>query len=104
MSGRRGIVAAFLLALLLALGFAGHAVWTVLVVAREPAPVEAWMTPGLIAKSYGITPKDLAAILNLGPDEVEGRTLDEIAAAEGMPVTALVAALEREIPSRDAAK
>lgn len=97
MSGRRGLVAAFLLALGLALGFAGHALWTALRVAEAPTSVEAWMTPGLVIETYGIAPQALAEVLGLAPGSAKGKTLAEIAEEQGIAVEALVARVQAAV-------
>ena len=86
----RWLVPAFGAALLLALLFSGDALWRVSRLGTADAPVREWMTPGLVAATYGTPPAALAAVLG---DAEPGTTLAEIAAARGVDPAALVAAV-----------
>lgn len=51
---------------------------------QQPGP---WMTPGYIARSWEISPKEVAEALGLDPRAPpRGRTIEDIAAAQGRPV------------------
>ncbi len=97
MTSRRALLAGFLLALLLALGFAGNAIRTALRVSEQPVQVEPWMTPGLVAHTYGLDPEALAAALGVVPGSAKGMTIEEIANARGLAVDDLVAAVQLAI-------
>jgi hypothetical protein len=96
-SGRGRLMLGFALALGLALAFAGHAVWVALRVAEEPALVEDWMTPGLVMRTYGLSPEVLAGALGVDPGSAKGKTLAEIAEAQGVPVEAVVARVQTAV-------
>ncbi len=97
MSGRRALVAAFILALALAGAFAGHAVWVATQVAGEPPLVEDWMTPGLVMRTYGIAPEALADALRIAPGSAKGETLAEIAKAQGVSVDEILGRVQAAI-------
>jgi hypothetical protein len=97
MSGRRALVIAFILALALAVSFAGHAVWVATRVAGEPPLVEDWMTPGLVMRTYGITPEALADAMRIAPGSAKGETLAEIAKAQGISVDELLGRVQAAI-------
>lgn len=61
--------------------------------ARREMAIEGWMTPGFVARSWGVERDVIAGVLGLAPGEARGRTLDEIAAARGVPVADLEAAV-----------
>jgi hypothetical protein len=84
----------FVLAMLLALGFAGRAAKLALDWNRGPAPVEDWMTPRYIVHSYGIDPEVLAQVLEKRTGESPRDTLAEIARARGVPVGDLMSAVQ----------
>jgi hypothetical protein len=84
----------FVLAVVLALGFAGRAAKLALDWNRGPAPVEDWMTPRYLVHSYDIDPEVLAAVLDKQPGESPRDTLAEIARAHGVPVADLLAAVQ----------
>ena len=53
-----------------------------------PAP---WMTPGYVARSWDVDPREVAEALGLDPDTPpHGRTLADIAEAQGVPVNVLI--------------
>jgi hypothetical protein len=84
----------FVLAVVLALGFAGRAARLALDWNRGPAPVEDWMTPRYIVHSYGIDPKVLARVLEKQPGESPRDTLAEIARTRGVPVADIMSAVQ----------
>jgi hypothetical protein len=94
----RWLVAAFALALVLALAFAGHALWVVSHLNGRQDPVRGWMTPGYVSHAYGVPPDVLAPALGIAPGTGRGRTLDDIAAERGIPVSALIAAVQAVVP------
>lgn len=53
---------------------------------REIHPIEAWMTPRYIARTYDIARPDMQHILELGPDETPRQPLDKLARTRGVPV------------------
>ena len=94
----RWLIAAFGLALMLFLAFALHALWVVTHLESSPGPVEAWMTPGYIVRSYGIAPEVMAQTLGLDPGSARGKTLEEIAATQGVPLDRLLEAVQAVVP------
>lgn len=89
------ILAAFLLASLLAAGFAVRATVRLVQWARyAEEPIQPWMTVGFIAHVRDVDPRVLAEALGLPDDRRDRRTLAEIAADEGRPVSELTAAAE----------
>lgn len=93
----------FVLAVVLALGFAGRAAKLALDWNRGPTPVEDWMTPRYIVHSYGIDPEVLAQVLEKQPGESPRDTLAEIARARGVPVADLMAAVQALVAAPGAA-
>lgn len=93
----------FVLAVILALGFAGRAARLALDWNRGPAPVEDWMTPRYIVHSYGIDPNLLAQVLGKVPGESPLDTLAEIARARGVQVADLVAEVQALVAAPDSA-
>jgi hypothetical protein len=94
----RWLIAAFGLALLLFLAFALHALWVVTHLESSPGPVQAWMTPGYIVRSYGIAPEVMAQTLGLDQGSARGKTLEEIAATQGVPLDRLLEAVQAVVP------
>jgi hypothetical protein len=94
----RWLIAAFGLALMLFLAFALHALWVVTHLESSPGPVQAWMTPGYIVRSYGIAPEVMAQTLGLDPGSARGKTLEEIAATQGVPLDRLLEAVQAVVP------
>jgi hypothetical protein len=103
-TGRRALVAAFVLAVAAALAFAGHAVWVASRVAGEPPLVEDWMTPGLVAKTYGLPAEALARALGVVPGSAKGQTLAEIADRQGVPVAEVLARVQAAVEAAASAK
>ena len=52
------------------------------------------MTPGYIVRSYGIAPEVMAQTLGLDPGSARGKTLEEIAATQGVPLDRLLEAVQ----------
>ena len=97
----RGLVPGFVLALVLTLGFAGHALWSAQRLAEPtPAGIEPWMTAGLIGESYGLDPEAVDVLLGVPPGSAKGLTLAEIAAARGVPVAEVTAQVQRAVDAR----
>lgn len=94
----RWLIAAFGLALVLFIAFALHALWVVTHLDPSPGPVQAWMTPGYIMRTYGIPPEVMTQTLGLEPGSARGKTLEEIAAARGVPLEALLASVQAVVP------
>jgi len=94
----RWLIAAFVLALVLALAFAGHALWVVSHLDGGQNPVQGWMTPGYVIHAYSVPPEVLAQVLGIDPGTARGRTLDDIAADRGIPVDVLIAAVQAVVP------
>jgi hypothetical protein len=94
----RWLIAAFGLALVLFLAFSLHALWVVTHLETSPGPVQAWMTPGYIVRSYGIAPEVMARTLGLEPGSARGKTLEQIAATQGVPLDALLASVQAMVP------
>jgi hypothetical protein len=91
------LVAAFGLALLATLGFAlrlALMLWLWDGPAHAVHPVEDWMTPRYLVRVYGLDPAGLAAALQVAPGLAPRQTLSQIAAARGVPVADLIAAVE----------
>jgi hypothetical protein len=94
----RWLIAAFGLALALFLAFTLQALWVVTHLETAPGPVQAWMTPGYVMRTYGIAPEVLAQTLGLDPGSARGKTLEEIAATQGVPLGALLASVQAMVP------
>ncbi|MFA8385328.1 MAG: hypothetical protein ACEPO2_06855 [Pelagibaca sp.] len=93
----RLLVLAFGLAVLLTVFFALRLALATLYWS-DPAhfqqPPERWMTPGYVARSWQVSPQELATALGLDPNAAPRRqTLDDIAAVQGRPVGTLIAEL-----------
>ena len=84
----------FVLALALAAGLGARALMLALDWPPGPPPVEGWMTPSFVMHSYHVDPDVLARVLNAQPGESPHDTLAEIAAARGIPVADLTAAVQ----------
>ena len=90
------VVSVLVLALGLALFFAGRfALRAVYFAQHREEPVAGWMTVGYVGRSWGFDPREIDALAGL-PVPEKGRpfTLEEIAAARGVPVAEVVAAVE----------
>lgn len=88
------LVLVFVLAVVLALGFAGRATRLALDWDRAPPVVESWMTPRYLVHSYDIDQERLAQVLDKQLGESPLDTLAEIARARGVPVADLMAAVQ----------
>jgi hypothetical protein len=52
------------------------------------------MTPGYIMRTYDIPPEVMAQTLGLEPGSARGKTLEEVAATQGVPLDALLASVQ----------
>jgi hypothetical protein len=52
--------------------------------------IEGWMTPRLVAHAHRLPPDVMMKALGLRPGEGRGKTIGELAAAEGVPVSDLI--------------
>lgn len=89
---------AFVVALGLTMAFATRFVMQVIYwsnPAHHQQPVEGWMTPGYIGRSWSLSAREIEAVAGL-PPRVAGQpqTLDQIAEATGQPVAELIARVE----------
>jgi hypothetical protein len=94
------LTSAFLLACAVTLFFAGRLVFfTVYWSTHREMPVQAWMTVGYVARSWGLDPRGLDAAAGLPVPEEKGRPqpLAEIARDRGVPVTEVIAEVEAAI-------
>jgi hypothetical protein len=53
---------------------------------RARHPIEPWMTPRYIARTYDIPHPEMQFILDLGPDETPRQPLESLAEARRVPV------------------
>ena len=93
------LVAAFLVALSLALFFTGKIVWrTVWWSQHQQEQVMPWMTVGYVGRSWGVDPREIDALAGLPvPERGHPLTLAEIAEMRGVPVETLIAEVEAAI-------
>ena len=103
----RALFLAFALALLLTLFFALRTVVHALYwsnPAHLNRPLEPWMTPRYIARSYDLTDAELDGLLRgigIDPDALPFRpTLKRIARERGLPVSELIARLRDRLAER----
>jgi hypothetical protein len=103
---RPWLTSAFLLACALTLFFAGRfVVFSVYWATHREVPVEAWMTVGYVARSWGLDGREIDALAGLPLPEVKGRPqpLAEIAADRGVPVSQVIAEVEAAVAQLKAA-
>lgn len=97
--GRHPYVMSILaLSLCLALFFAGR--FTLRAIyweAHRQEPVAGWMTVGYLGRSWGLDPREIDARAGLPFPEGRPLTLDQIAAARGVPVSQVIAEVEAAI-------
>lgn len=101
------LTSAFLLACAATLFFAGQfTVYTVYWANHRDMPVQAWMTVGYVARSWGLDGREIDALAGLPLPEVKGRPqpLREIAADRGVPVAEVIAQVEAAVATLRAAK
>jgi hypothetical protein len=94
----RWLIAAFGLAMGLFMAFSLHALWVVTHLSKTHGPVEGWMTPGYVQRSYDVAPEALADALGVDPGTARGQTLNELAKARGLPGDVLLAAVQAVVP------
>lgn len=103
---RRWLILAFVAALVVAGGLTMRAIheardWHPPPGLDPEAPLEGWMTLRLIAHVHGDDPQRLALALGYDPDAPPRRkTLDEIAAEQGLPVSDVIARLTAALEAR----
>jgi hypothetical protein len=94
------LTTAFLLACVVTLFFAGRfTVYTVYWASHREMPVQAWMTVGYVARSWGLDGREIDARAGLPLPQVKGRPqpLSEIAADRGVPVAQVIAEVETAV-------
>jgi hypothetical protein len=98
------LFAAFVLALVLALFFAGRIVVRAVYWSqhREEA-VAPWMTVGYVGRSWRLDPRAIDAEAGLPLPEGRPLTLEQIAASRGVPVAQVIAEVEAAIATLRAA-
>jgi hypothetical protein len=103
---RRALIAGFVIAALLTAFFLLRLVFFTFIWMESPPgahPIEGWMTPRYISRTYRIPPPDLQAVLALGPNEHPRQSLKKIARARGLSITTLIAEIEALVPTQPAA-
>lgn len=68
--------------------------------ARGMHPVEGWMTPGYIARTYDIPRADMMVILGLTPEDKPRQSLRKIAKAQGIPLADIIATVNAALAAR----
>jgi len=72
--------------------------------AHRDAPIEAWMTVGMVARSHDVPRDVVAAAAGVPTGERDRRPLAEIALDEGVPAADLIGRVERAIAAHRAAE
>lgn len=72
--------------------------------ARRDLAIEGWMTPGYVAQSWDVGREVVGEALGLVPGEGPRLTLEEIAAARGVPLAEIEAELMAAIDAARAAR
>lgn len=100
------LVAAFVVAVALSALFAGRIIWGMVYWAQNrEVQVQPWMTVRYVARSWRLDPRAIDSITGLpGPEDGRPQTLEQIAAARGVPVTQIVAEVEAAIALLHAAR
>jgi hypothetical protein len=99
-TGRDPVLTGIMLLLLaLGTGFGTHAVWmaSTRLLAGGPGQVEGWMTPRHVISAFGLPRDDLAPVLGLAGDDTPFATLNDLAAARGIPADALLAQVQAAV-------
>jgi hypothetical protein len=92
------LVAAFLVALALAIFFTGKIVWrTVWWSQHQQEQVMPWMTVGYVGRSWGLDPREIDERAGLPMPQGKPLTLKDIAAQRGVPVSEIVALVETTV-------
>ena len=100
---RKVMLAGFAIAALLTTLFIARAVFFAFIwmdPERGMHPVEPWMTPRYIARTYDIPRQDMQRILELGPNETPRQPLESLADARGVPVQTYIEQFDALIESR----
>jgi hypothetical protein len=63
-------------------------------------PIEPWMTPRYIARTYDIPREQMQEVLDLGPEETPRQPLETLAEARGIPVQQLIDEFEFILETR----
>ena len=66
----------------------------------ETHPIEPWMTPRYIARTYDIPRAEMQRILELAPDETPRQPLGSLARSRGVPVQTYVDQIEALLDAR----
>ena len=89
---------AFAVALALAVLFAGRTtVYYIYWANHRDAPLQGWMTIGYVAHSYSVDRDELRQALGLDSPDRDRRTLTQVAAQRGIPISQLIAEIEAAI-------
>ena len=92
------LLLSFVVALCLTLFFLGNIVWQAVYWANHrDLAVQPWMTVGYIGKSWDLDPPEIDKRAGLPLPDGEPKTLLDIAAERGVPVSDLVALVEETI-------
>lgn len=67
---------------------------------RGHHPIEPWMTPRYIARTYDIPHPEMQHILDLSPDETPRKPLESLAATRGVPVNDWIDAFNAYLDAR----
>ena len=100
---RKAMLLGFTFAALLTVFFIGRALFFAFVwmdPERGMHPIEPWMTPRYIARTYDIPREEMQRILMLGPDETPRQPLETLAEARGVPVQSFIDQLDALILAR----
>ncbi|SEN00439.1 hypothetical protein SAMN05216227_100613 [Pseudorhodobacter antarcticus] len=102
---RRALITGFAIAVALTAFFLLRLVFFTTVWMENPPgahPIEGWMTPRYISRTFRIPPPNLQAVLQLGATEHPRQSLEKIARARGLPLPDLIAEIEALIPTSPA--
>lgn len=93
------VVAAFVLAVVLSVFFAGRIAYRAVYWAQHrEEPVAAWMTVGYIGRSWGFDPRDIDQRAGLPePERGKPKTLEQIARDRGVPVSEVIGLVEETL-------
>ena len=102
---RKLLLAGFALAALITLFFMVRAVFFAVHMMdpdRALRPVEGWMTPRYISRTYDIPRDDMLLLLELGPEDKPRQPLKKLADLRGIPLADLIAEIEAVIAKQRA--
>jgi len=100
---RKVMLAGFAIAALLTAFFAVRAILFALFWMDTPPqthPIEPWMTPRYIARTYDIPRDQMLGILGLASDETPRQPLDSLARNRGVPVQIYIDQIEALLEAR----